>query len=220
VHFVDAWVELSGPDLARLLIPLVLLVVSAFFPGLKVGRVTALGVAASIPLLREMSASAWLTAGWVALWVMLAVWRPGDLDETPAHKPLVKSGGVLESGTVGLALGLVLGLLLMTAVARQDMSLEETRRASYGAALLMLGLLHLMLRRHIRRAMAGFAAAGLGLQVLDGAAQEAQLQPVPASGAALLFATWLTVVLTLRVAAARERYAGTAWVSDAHDLHD
>lgn len=219
MHFLDAWVELSGLDLARLLVPLGLLVVSAFFPGLKLGRVTAIGIAAAIPLLRELSTSPWLSAGWMVLWVMLALWRPEDPEET-AHKPLVKTGGVLESGTAGLALGLVLGLLLVAAVARQDMSADETRRASYGTALVMLGLLHLMLRRHIRRAMAGFAACGLGLQVLDGAAQRVQLGPVPASGGALLFATWLAVVLTLRVAGARERYAGTAWVSDAHDLHD
>lgn len=219
MRFLDAWLELSGPDLARLLIPLSLLGVSAFFPGLRVGRVTALGLAASVPLLREMSAPAWLAAGWVALWVTLALWRPGGGEET-AHKPLARSGGVVEAGTVGLALGLVLGLLLIAAVARQDMSPDETRRVSYGVALLMLGLLHLMLRRHIRRAMAGFAAAGLGLQVLDGAAQGVQLQPGYATGAALLLATWLAVVLTSRVAAARERFAGTAWVSDAHDLHD
>jgi hypothetical protein len=100
------------------------------------------------------------------------------------------------------------------------MAPEETRRASCGVSLVVIGLLHLMLRRHIRRAMVGFAALGLGLQILDGAAQGAQLDPGNLTGGALLLASWLAVALAMRVAGARERYAGTGWVSDAHDLHD
>jgi hypothetical protein len=219
VHFVDAWTELSPTDLARLLAPLVLLVLSAFIPGQRIRQVTALGVTAMIPLLRELGAAPLLAAGWFLLWLVLGLWGPGDPDEA-ARRPLARVGGVVETGTVGLALGLVLALLLIAAVARQDMSPEETRRASFGAALLALGILHLMLRRHIRRAMAGFAAMGMGLQVLDGTAQGAQIQAAPTSAQALLVATWLAVVLALKVAVARERYAGTGWVSDAHDLHD
>ena len=75
-------------------------------------------------------------------------------------------------------------------------------------------------RRHIRRAMVGFAALGLGLQMLDGAAQGAQLDPSAATSGGVLLGSWLAVILALRVAGTRERYAGTAWVSDAHDLHD
>jgi hypothetical protein len=100
------------------------------------------------------------------------------------------------------------------------MSPEETRRASAGVSLVAIGLLHLMLRRHIRSAMVGFAAFGLGLQLLDGAAQGAQLDPSPFTAGAILLASWLAVILASRVAGARARYAGTAWVSDAHDLHD
>ena len=36
----------------------------------------------------------------------------------------------------------------------------------------------------------------------------------------MLLATVLAAALAMRVAAGRERLAGTAWVSDAHDLHD
>jgi hypothetical protein len=121
---------------------------------------------------------------------------------------------------VALMLGLALLALLVAAVARQDMSPEDGRRASYGTAMLGLGLLHLMMRRHLRRALVGFAALGLGLQVLDGAARGAQLQTSGSSGGSVLLATGLVVAVALRIADGRERHAGTAWVSDAHDLHD
>lgn len=218
MHFLDAWSELTLADTIRLLAPLLLLTISAFLPGQRVGQVTALGVAASIPMLRELGAGPMLSTAWMLLWLLLALWR--SRAEESAARPLARAGGMLETGTVGLALGLILGLLLIAAVARQDMSAEETRRASNGAALLVMGILHLMLRRHIRRAMTGFAAMGLGLQMLDGAAQDAQIQPAPTSAGALLMATWVAVAIALRLAIARERHAGTAWVSDAHDLHD
>jgi len=218
VHFLDAWVELAAFDLVRLLGPLVLLGVSTFLPGRRVARIAALGVAAAIPLLRELGAPPVFAVGWVALWLLIAL-RPGEPDEA-VRRPLARSRGVVESGTVGLLLAVALGLLLIMAVARQDMAPEETRRASCGVSLVVIGLLHLMLRRHIRRAMVGFAALGLGLQILDGAAQGAQLDPENLTGGALLLASWLAVALAMRVAGARERYAGTGWVSDAHDLHD
>lgn len=218
MHFLDAWVELPALDLARLLGPLALLVISAFFPGQRLGQVTALGVAAAVPLLRELGTGPALTVAWGLLWLLLALWRPAG--EEAARRPLAQPRGVAEAGTVGLALGVALALLLITAVARQDMSPEDTRRASYGVSLISLGILHLMLRRHIRRAMTGFAAMGLGLQVLDGAAQAAQVQPAPTASVAVLAASWLAVALALRIAISRERHAGTAWVSDAHDLHD
>jgi hypothetical protein len=218
VHFLDAWAELSTFDLTRLLAPLALLVVATFLPGRRASKVAALGVAASIPLLRELDTPPAITIGWVALWLLL-VFRPGESDER-ARRPLAASRGVVESGTVGLMLGLALGLLLLIALARQDMSPEETRVASYGAAFIVVGLLHLMLRRHIRRAMVGFAALGLGLQLLDGVARGAQLDPSPLAAGAVLPAAWLAVALAVRVAGARARHAGTEWVSDAHDLHD
>jgi hypothetical protein len=127
---------------------------------------------------------------------------------------------VLETSTVGLLLGLVLMTLLIAAVARQALSPEEARRASYGALLLMLGFLHLMLHGHVRRAGVAFGSLGLGLQVLESAAREAQVFVALNPGGAVLLATVLASSLAMRVAASRERLAGTAWVSDAHDLHD
>jgi len=218
VHFLDAWTELSPFDAVRLLGPLALLVASTFIPGRRVSRLAALGVAVAILPLRELAAPSLLSVAWVGLWLLLVL-LPGEPEES-ARRPLSRGRGVVESGAVGVLLGVALGLLLMTAVARQDMSHEETRRASLGAAFLVVGILQLMLRGHLRRALAGFATLGLGLQILHGAAQGAQLDPDPGTAVGLLVATWLTVVLGLRVAAARERYAGSAWVSDAHDLHD
>src|SRR5262245_50507923 len=218
MHCTDAWIELTVLDAVRLLGPLALLAAVTFLPGRQVARVAALGVAFAIPHLRELAAPAALSLGWVVLWLLLA-FLPAEPDET-ARKPLSRGRGVVESGAVGLLLGLTLGLLLIMAVARQDMSTEETRRASLGVGFLVVGLLHLMLRRHLRRALAGFATLGLGLQVLNGAAQGAQLDPNARTGAGVLFAAWLAVVLGLLLAGARERHTGSAWVSDAHDLHD
>lgn len=218
MHFLDAWAELSVLDLVRLLAPIGLLASATFIPGRAVMRLAALGVAALLPFFKELGASPVFTVGWVALWLTLAV-RLGRREET-ARRPLAAGRNLLESGLVGLLLALALGLILVTSVARQDMSVEETRRASAGVGLVVVGLLHLMLRRHIRSAMVGFATFGLGLQLLDGASQGAQLDPSPLVPAAILTASWLAVILASRVASARERYAGTAWVSDAHDLHD
>jgi hypothetical protein len=61
---------------------------------------------------------------------------------------------------------------------------------------------------------------GLGLQILDGAARGAQVQLALAPAVWPLVATALSVLLVLRVAAVRERWAGSPWVPDAHDLHD
>jgi hypothetical protein len=218
VHFLDAWGELSVLDLARLLAPVALLATATFIPGRVVMRLAALGVAALIPFFKELGASPLFTAGWAALWIALAI-RLGRREET-ARRPLTAGRSLFESGFVGLLLALALGLILVTSVARQDMSAEETRRASAGVGLVVVGLLHLMLRRHIRSAMVGFATFGLGLQLLDGASQGAQLDPSPLVPAAILTAAWLAIILASRVASARERYAGTAWVGDAHDLHD
>ena len=106
------------------------------------------------------------------------------------------------------------------AVARQDLSPEDARRASYGALVMVVGIIHLMLRRHARRAGVAFASLGLGLQVLEGAARSAQVPETLVPGGAVLLATAIAAALATRVAVIREHIAGTAWVSDAHDLHD
>jgi len=77
-----------------------------------------------------------------------------------------------------------------------------------------------MLRRHVRRALVAFAAMGLGVQILDGVARDSQVpQMLPAAGNVLL-GTTIAIALAARIAGIRERQADSAWVSDAHDLHD
>jgi hypothetical protein len=218
VHFLDAWRELGPADLLRLLAPLLLVIAAILLPGGRVVRWIAIAIAATLPGLRELGAPPLVTAAWSALWLLIA-WRGcGTGEAEPA--PIVGRRGVFESGTLGLAVGGALLALLIAAVARQDMSPEDSRRASCGVLLLGAGLLHLMLRRHARRATVAFGAMGLGLQILDGAARGAQVQLKLAPAAWPWVGTTLAVLLVLRIASVRERWAGSAWVPDAHDLHD
>ncbi|TMQ73653.1 MAG: hypothetical protein E6K81_03640 [Candidatus Eisenbacteria bacterium] len=218
MQFLASWSELSAFDLLRLLAPPGFLIAALLLPGVRVARVAALGVALAIPLLHELGTSPPLTAAWSALWLLVA-WAAGAR-EGAARRPLAHPRGRVEAGTVGMLLGLALLALLVVAVARQDLSPEDARRASLGALILSLGLIHLMMRGHARRAGVSFASLGLGLQVLDGAARAAQVPQTLPQGGAVLIATAIAVALAMRVAASRERLAGTAWVSDAHDLHD
>lgn len=218
MHFLDAWRELSAIDLVRLLAPAALLILATMLPGARVVRAAAIGVALFLPGLRELAVTPWLVAGWIALWLFIA-WRAIGGREGE-REPLDHARGMLETGTVSLALGLLLLLLLIVAVGRQDLSPEDARRASFGLLVLGVGLLHLMLRRHARRAALAFGAMGLGLQVLDGAARGAQVQVGTVHASGVLVATALSVLMVLRISSARERYAGSPWVYDAHDLHD
>jgi hypothetical protein len=218
VEFLDCWTELTLPDLLRLLAPALFLTLATLLPGVRIVRLAAIGVALTIPLVEELGVSPRFTVAWSALWLLIAWASRGQ--EGAARRPLAARHGVLEASTVGLLLGIVLMALLIAAVARQALSPEEARRASYGALLLMLGLLHLMLHGHVRRAGVAFGSLGLGLQVLESAAREAQVFVALNPGGSVLLATVLAAALAMRVASSRERLAGTAWVSDAHDLHD
>ena len=217
MHFLDAWRELSAIDLARLLAPAVLLVLATLLPGARVARVAAIGVAASMPGLRELAVPGLQVAGWCLLWLLLA-WRATG--EREGEREPLSSGGRVEAGTLSLFLGTLLTLLLVIGIGRQDLSPEDARRASWGVVVLMVGALHLMLRRHARRSAMAFGALGLGLQVLDGAARGAQVQVGLAPPGAILIGAALAVLIALRIARARERHAGSPWVHDAHDLHD
>lgn len=218
MHFFDAWRELAPAELVRLLGPVVFLVLAAFIPGPRIARLASAAVAVAIPFLRELAAPPLLVAGWTVLWLLLVRVR-WKVEET-SPPPTTTTGMAFESGTVALLLGAALLALLVAAVARQDLGPEESRRVSLGVVLVGLGLLHLMLRRFARRAAIGFAAMGLGLQLLDSAARDAQVQVTLPEPGGVLLATALTVALVLRIASGRERFAGTPWVSDAHDLHD
>jgi len=217
VQFLEAWGALPPLQLLRLAIPVALLLLAVFVPGRAAARLLALGVAAVLPFLPELATSAALTAGWMLLWLVIA-WPTGR-----ASRGTLRGGarlGGLESGAVGLLLGPALLGLLLAGVARLDLDPGLTRRSSYGVLLVCLGLLHLMLRRHVVRAAAAFAAMGLGLQMLDGAVRSVVTPDTAPPRGLVLLATALAVALTVSVGRARVSATGSAWVSDAHDLHD
>jgi hypothetical protein len=139
----------------------------------------------------------------------------------PANAPpRAAPPGAWESGAVGLLVGLALLMLMVASLARQDLEPVVGRRVVMALLLLGLGVLHLMLRGHVRRAAIAFGALGLGLQVLDGTARGSRAGGLGARA---------------RRRVARDRGGGGAgaearpraralrgspWVSDAHDLHD
>jgi hypothetical protein len=217
VHFLDAWTTLPRLDLLRFGVPAALLLVAVLAPGRMLARLATLGLALSVPFLRGSGASIWITAGWVLLWLAIA-WRAG----LPSRRT-VRSGarlGGIESGTVGLLLGVALLALLIAGVARLDLDDALTRQCSFGVLLVSLGFVHLMLRRHAVRAVTAFAAMGLGLQLLQGAVRTVVTTGgAPPAGLSLV-ATTLAVVLAARIGAVRITTSGSAWVGDAHDLHD
>ena len=214
MHFTDTWTELQVLDLVRLLAPVGLLLLSLLVPGRHVARPATALVALSIPWLPELGPPA-LAAGWALLWLFVS-WRAGAGPREVAPRP----GGGAEPGLVGFGVGLALLALLLAGVARQDLAPEDGRRASWGLLVLGIGLLHLMMRRHAQRALVGFAAMGLGLQMLHGVARGAELPDALPGRGLVLVATALAAALLTRIARGRERVTGSAWISDAHDLHD
>lgn len=217
MHFIDAWTSLPPLDIVRLLLPAGFLVLAVFLPGRGPARIAALGVALCLPLVRELEVPPHLLAAWVALWIVIA-WQAGRVT-AGARRSLTTRLGGMEPGSVGLLIGAALLALLLAAVARQDLAPEEARRVAYALVLIDIGLVHLMLRRHALRAAVAFGALGLGVQVLDGMARSAEIG-VPPSSPGIVLATAVAVGMTARLAGSRESAAGTAWVSDAHDLRD
>jgi hypothetical protein len=200
------------------MVPAVLLAASAFVPGRRIARGIAATFALFMPFMGEAGPRWPIGAGWALLWAGVA-WRAGAGGRAVRNRVAARPGGA-ESGMVGLLLGLVLLALLVGAVARQGLSPEAGRRASYGLLIMCLGLLHLMLRRDALRATVAFAALGLGLQVLAAAARATLLAPEAHDPGHVLVATAVAVALADRLARVRQQDAGSAWVSDAHDLHD
>lgn len=217
MHFLDAWSRLAPLDFARLLMPFAALAVAILLPGKRVAAFAALGVAVAMPLAFEIAALP-LRLGWMLLWLAIAA-RIGSGEADPAPDSTSRPGGV-ESGAVGLMLGFALFVLLAAAIARQDLSPEQSRSVSFAVAIMTLGLLHLMLSRHLLRAMLAFAALGLGLQLLEQAARSVSLPGETGGSGGILLGTALAVALTARLAAARAQAGGGVWVSQAHDLHD
>jgi len=218
VDLFKLWFGLPPQDLLRLLLPAALLTLATVLPGRGVARIASLGVALALPFLRPLDTPLPITAAWSALWLVVA-WQVGL--PAPGNAPAPpRRPGAFESGTVGLLVALALLGLMVASLARQDLEPVVGRRVLMGLLLIGIGVLHLMLRGHVRRAAIAFASLGLGLQVLDGTARGAELAGSAPARAGVWLATAVAVALVLRLGVGRERFAGSPWVSDAHDLHD
>ena len=119
-----------------------------------------------------------------------------------------------------MLLGAILLVILIVGVAGQSLPEPETRQASYGVFLTLIGIIHLMLGRDVLRAAVSFGTAGLGLQWLARAARRAVLEPNGPPEVTALLATAAVVLLCTRIAAVRRGEGGSSSVSHAHDLHD
>lgn len=218
MHFLDAWTSLPVLDQLRLLAPAIVMVLAIVLPGRRIAALLALLFAVTIPVSGAIPGGLLLNAGWGLMWLVVAgvLYRAA---RAGMRRPAERRGG-FESTLAGLMLGLPLLALLAVAIARQNLPLEVTRAATLGCLCLSLGLIHLMVRRHVLRSVLGWGFAGFGLQALQAATAAslpASLAPHPA---ATLLGTAITLALVLRIGLARAQWAGSAWLSDAHDLHD
>lgn len=220
MHLLDAWTALSVADLARLLGIPVAILVAALLPGRRLTGVAALAIAMLVAPCDELSAPLAVRISWVALWLVIAALTVSHGLDT-ARSPAPRRSG-FEASAVALPLGAALALLLLAAVSRQSASLAplDARRASLGALVLSAGVLHLMMRRHVRRALLAFGALGLGLELLAASARRADVTGAGAPAGAALLGTFVAVALVSRIAGSREQWAGSPLVSDAHELHD
>jgi len=218
VHFLDAWTSLPILDQLRMLAPAIVMALAVVLPGRRIAAVLALAFAVTVPASGAIPGGWPMAAGWALLWLAVAIVL-ARAARAGIRRPAERAGG-FESTLAGLMLGLPLFALLAVAIARQNMPVEPTRAATTGAFYLALALIHLMVRRHVLRSALGWGFAGFGLQALQGATA-ASLPPAlqPPIGAVLL-GTAVTLALVLRIGLSRARWAGSAWLSDAHDLHD
>lgn len=220
MHLLDAWTALSVADLARLLGIPVAILVAALLPGRRLTGVAALAIAILVAPCDELSAPLAVRIGWVALWIAIAALTVSQGLDTARTSAPRRSG--FEASVVALPLGAALALLLLAAVSRQSATLAplDARRASLGALVLSAGVLHLMMRRHTRRALLAFGALGLGLELLAASARRADVTGAGAPAGVALLGTCVAVALVSRIAGSREQWSGSPLVSDAHELHD
>jgi hypothetical protein len=218
MHLLEAWTSLGPFHLARLLALPAAMLVATLLPGRQLARGAALVSAVGVVLLSEMDVPWWVRAAWGALWLAIA-WQAG-MAERPDLAPGPPRRRALEAGAVALPLGIALLALMVAAVWRQSFDPDDARRASLGALLVGLGLLHLMMRRHVRRAALAVGALGVGLELLTAAARATDVAHEGAPAGSALLATALGITIVTRIADGRERYAGSVFVSDAHELQD
>ncbi|MCE9627468.1 MAG: hypothetical protein K8R56_06100 [Candidatus Eisenbacteria bacterium] len=218
MHLLEAWTSLGPFHLARLLALPGAMLVAVLLPGRTLARGAALVGGAGVLLLAELAVPWWTRTLWVLLWLVIA-WQAGRPDPADAAAAPTRRRGV-EAGAVALPLGLALLALMLAAVWRQTFEPDDARRASLGALLVGLGLLHLMMRRHVRRAVLAVGALGVGLELLTASARAADVVHEGAPAGTAWLATLLVLLLVVRVADGRARYAGSVFVSDAHELQD
>ena len=117
-----------------------------------------------------------------------------------------------------LPLGLALLALMLAAVWRQAFDPDDARRASLGALLVGLGLLHLMMRRHVRRASLAVGALGVGLELLHRVrAPPTWRTGARATGAARCPARRSASPSSPASPTGANGYAGSVFVLDAHE---
>lgn len=218
MRLLDAWTSLDPWTLARLAGLPIAILLAALLPGRRAARVTSVVIAALVATLAELGPSAPLRLGWTITWLLVA-WQAGAAGHEGARTRTRRRAGI-EAGALALPLGAALALLLLAAVSRQTLPALDERRASLGALVLGTALLHLMMRRHARRALVAFAGLGLGLELLAASARSADVMHAGAPAGGALVATLFVIALAGRIAGARERYAGSPFVGDAHELHD
>lgn len=217
MHLLAAWTSLGPLELLRLLAIPAALLAAVLLPG-GATRAAALAVAVACGLLAELDVPWYVRAGWPVVWLLVA-WQTAS-PEGAARRPAAPRRVTFENGLLALGLGLGLLSLLLLAASRQALAPGDARVMSLGVLVLGLGLLHLMLRRHARRALLAFAALGLGLELLAVTARSVDALHAGAPAGGALAATLVALALTHRIAGSRERFAGSAFVPDAHELHD
>jgi hypothetical protein len=72
----------------------------------------------------------------------------------------------------------------------------------------------------VRRAVLAVGALGVGLELLTASARTADVVGEGAPAGTAWLAALLVITLVVRVADGRARYAGSVFVSDAHELQD
>lgn len=218
MHLLEAWTSLGPFHLARLLLLPGVMLVATLLPGRQLARGAALLGTVAVLLLAEMAVPWWVRAAWVALWLVIA-WQAGVPERADVLPPPPRRRA-FEAGAVALPLGTALLALMLAAVWRQSFAPDDARRGSLGALLVGLGLMHLMVRRHVRRAALALGALGVGLELLTAAARSADVMHEGAPPGTALLAAALAITIATRIAEGRERWAGSAFVSDAHELQD
>ncbi len=217
MHLLDAWLTLPPGDLLRLLLMPIAAALATFLPGRRIARWAAVLMAVGSLGSAEIGGSWLVRAGWAGLWAGLAWWVGREGADSELHEPKRER---FEAWVLGFPLGIGVLLLLLAALSRQVLPDDASRSAQIGVSLLALGMLHLLTRRHIRRAVLAFAFIAFGIEALSAAVRAIDvLQEGSPSGAALAGA-FVVFALLIRLTHARESLARAPLVSDAHDLHD